>query len=171
MAWEWVAPVCSAGGAVLGAGLGALTTWLVGKGTRDHAARLARVERQQQRKAEAYVELLELLEHIGQWQWGVQPMIDFGEPKHPLPEADRQARMRALVTAYGSTELKQLHASYHATIQSIISTARNIDLARDNSHFNEPELRLKLEAELRPAERRIREQIGDVVANELRAGG
>jgi hypothetical protein len=171
MAWDWVAPVCAAGGAVLGAGVGAMTTWLTGKGAREHAERLARTERQQQRLADAYIELLEMLQHLGQWVVSVQPFIDFGEPKHPTPPAEQQARVLALVAAYGSPELRKLFDAYRHNIAAIRSVDQKITMAQTSKEYglNEPDLRLELIQTLRPAEQKLREQISNLVASELQS--
>ena len=77
--------------------------------------------------------------------------------------------MRALVTAYGSAELKQLYSRYHSNIQSIISVAHRINAAMSSSAPEEPALRSTLEDDLRPTEKELRKQIGERVATELQS--
>ncbi|MFI5584791.1 hypothetical protein ACIA5G_07165 [Amycolatopsis sp. NPDC051758] len=170
MAWEWVPPVSAAGGAVLGAWVGAVTTWLTAKGTRDHALELARADRQQQRFAEAYLDLVTYLEHFGQWAHTLRPLYEpAGHERRPMPSAEQQARCRALVAAYGSDAIKGLYKSYNETIGEIINADLLIGLALQSGRdagVNEPEQWERLRGLLKQESER-REQIADQVSAEL----
>ena len=52
---EWLAPA-----AIAGATVGDGTTWLVARGTREHAERMAFDARQHKRLEEAYIEMLQV---------------------------------------------------------------------------------------------------------------
>jgi 2-keto-4-pentenoate hydratase len=138
----------------------------------DLAAEQARVERRQQRFADAYIELLEVLGHFGQWAQTVRPVADFGEPQHPLPAPEQQARVRTLVAAYGSPEVKDLYENYQKVIGSVQTVDRKIGLAMQPQQVgtdlakSEPDLWDKLH-QLRLAEREARSRLGTQVSLEL----
>ena len=88
MAWEWVSPVAAATTGVLGI----FFTWLTGKQGRSHAETITRDQlaqerllaneaREQQRLENAYVELLDLAERVGQYVQMVFPMWDTTPPR------------------------------------------------------------------------------------------
>ena len=71
---------------------------------------MAREARTQERLANAYVDLLDMAERTGQWAQSVRPMMDTipPQPVPPLPELSEQARVEALVGAFGSNEVRRL---------------------------------------------------------------
>jgi hypothetical protein len=72
----------------------------------EHERVMALEARRQQRLEQAYVELLGYLAHHAAWARSVQALFDV---KAPDPLADENVkRIEALVTAYGSDEVRQL---------------------------------------------------------------
>lgn len=92
MAWEWAGPVS---GAVVGLG-GLVAGWRISVGGRKHDERLAQQRHEYEtrasdakwhrdRRADAYVELLDLAERMGAWIGMVHPMWDTDPPRR-LPD-------------------------------------------------------------------------------------
>lgn len=111
MASEWIGDVATA--VVAAAGIG--YTYLAGARGRDqvdrmalasrkHERTMAREAREQERLADAYVQLLGMMERIGQWVQQVNPMYQ-SNPDRPLPDLDKQADVVAAMRAYGSDEV------------------------------------------------------------------
>jgi hypothetical protein len=183
MAWEWVSPVS----AVAGASVGAVTTWLTGAGGRRHARdisesasrhaeRMAAEERRQQRIADAYVELLTSVERMGHWCQLTKPTFASGnQPVVELPQFDEQARVQALVGAYGSKLVRELYDQYQTAVWAVVHASEDIDFAaqhgRDAGPPSAGELRKKLHLELRPAEVAMRGKLREQVATELAGDG
>lgn len=165
MAWEWVAPVSAAGGGAIGA----VTTWLAGRSARRDAAVLDLSKRRQQQLADAYIELLEMLHHVGQWVLSIHRTYDEGQPKHPLPSAEQQVRVRALVDGFGSPVVKDLFADYDTLIHEIMSADRQITAATPDHDIgrNTRQPRHEFGLRLRPDEQELRAKITEQVAAEL----
>lgn len=158
---------------------GIFGTWITGKQGRDHAERvateklqhdreLAREARVQQRKETAYVALLEMVERTGQWVFSVLPMIEPG-PELKLPEFDEQARIEALVNAFGSMEVRDLMKNWRSHVRKVISQVNLIHVLEKHPTANDPEQRpprLTLD-DLREQERTARETLSAQVATEL----
>ncbi len=184
MAWEWVAPVAAAGGA----SIGAITTMLTARGGRAHAEQLAVLnaehaertlldERRQRRFAEAYVDVLQLVEQMGQWAQMVRPVIDTDPPRElpvTLPSLGEQARVQALAKAYGTPIVNQLLSEHQEIMKRILHSDRVLGLAdaaqkKGKDVGIEP---LKVWQQLinieKPAEVAKREELAAQVATELR---
>lgn len=134
MAWEWVAPVATASAGAVGV----FFTWLSGKQGRDHAERTAREQlaqqrllaqdaRDQERLENAYLELLRMVEGLGQWVQHVYPSVDLGTPIKNPPTVDEQARTQALVNAFGSHRVRELLNEWRKFLRQAISLAVQID--------------------------------------------
>jgi hypothetical protein len=143
----------------------------------DRAARRAlELElRQQNRKAEAYLELLMIVGRIGYWADMVRSVVTTELPSPPpeLPDVPEQIRADALVTAFGSSEIQTTVAAWRRSVNAIAVADRKIAWAlkaRDHgnaspvTHFD---VWNELEASLRPAEREARVAIENRVALEL----
>src|SRR5947209_3542689 len=98
MAWEWTGP---ASGAIVGVA-GLLAGWRVAVGSRkhderlaqqrnEHEARVAHVQWHRDQRADAYIQLLDLAEEIGDWVSSAFPMWDTHPPR-PLPDMPDRAR-------------------------------------------------------------------------------
>lgn len=109
MAWEWVAPVVT-GSVALG---GIWATYRTGAKSRESAERVGEAKnahdrdmayesRLQQRRAEAYVELLTVVEEVDHWvKESLAETVDGVEGMDP-PDVITSPRPRALIYAYGS---------------------------------------------------------------------
>lgn len=195
MAWEWVAPVATAGTGTFGV----FFTWLSGKQGRDHAERTAREQlaqqrllaqdaRDQERLENAYLELLRMVEGLGQWVQHVHPSVDLGSPIKNPPTVDEQARTQALVNAFGSDRVKDLLNEWRKFLREAISLAVQIDSEEERQSAGpDPDNRIsemirellpqkpgdvqRLKALLenvRPGERDARRALTSQVAAELR---
>jgi hypothetical protein len=181
MAWEWVAPVCTA---AVGA-IGVVATALTAKGGRTHAERVAgrRMEherelaedsRRQERLADAYVELLGIVNRTAHYADMVRPFVDTNPPAPtpPLPHVDEQMRAESLVMAFGSRNVEALFETWRQTIWAIIRADQEIGfgLTREESgRTNHMEVWRQLVDELKPAQKAARSALADAVAVELRS--
>jgi hypothetical protein len=123
MAWDWVAP---AGTAAVGI-TGIAATYFTGERSRSNAKELAegknqhdlsviREQRRQQRQAEAYIELLTFSNQMSHYL-NLTDLETGAEPKHAaVPGQDVQARIRALLAAYGSAEAKECFQAWMAAL-------------------------------------------------------
>lgn len=172
MAWEWVSPVALATAGLAGGGIGAFFTWLAAKQARDDAKAIAREARDQQRLANAYVELLEVSELTGQWAQTALTPLGAGPSwqASDSPTVREQAHTEALVKAFGSAEVRELMGKWRSTVKEMLATIGLIpEVEADPWRYQGvPDLRQKLEA-LRSQERESREALGDQVAVELLA--
>jgi hypothetical protein len=73
----------------------------------NHEQEQARLARLQERLEQAYIELLTFLSHYSQWAESVRPVIGPVQRPDPVPQEERW-RMEALLTAYGSDEIRLL---------------------------------------------------------------
>ncbi len=183
MAWEWVAPVAAGGGA----SIGAITTLLTARGGRAHAERLAQLnavhaermardERRQQRYAEAYIELLQLIERMGHWSQLVRPALDNDPPRElpaELPPLTEQAKVQALARAYGTSIVNKLVSEYHQAVRDIIRSDYLLTLAEmarkrgEESGIKPLQVWHDLDKIHRPAEKSKREEIAEQITAEL----
>lgn len=188
MAWEWV-PLATAGvttavavGATLGATrMGHRHAERLADARLVHERELAADARRQQRLSEAYVELLEVVEGVGYWSMSLYPMIDTDPPRElpPLPPLERQVRAQALVSAYGSDAVRELHGTWTSAMVQIRSAAQTIaymraeiDMRKTNLGVErfaeaESEQRQKIALECRLAEQTAREALARQVSLEL----
>ncbi|HEX6758636.1 MAG TPA: hypothetical protein VF086_09550 [Propionibacteriaceae bacterium] len=183
MAYEWIGPVSAA---VVGIS-GIFFTWLTGKQARDqahqtadkrldHERTMAHDAREQERRANAYVRLLTVVERIGQWAQMVKPMLDTNPPQEvrPMPDLDEQAEAMALVNAFGSDEIRQSFKSWRDLVWDMIWAVAEIDREQgsgkryrpETSDSDEPYMKL---LKLRPAEDEARQALASQTRAELQA--
>jgi hypothetical protein len=154
MDWAWL-PGTVVG--VLGVVGGA---WIAVRG-REHDQRMAkaRFEHEQrsaharwlrERQGDAYVQLLDMAERVGQWAAFVQPMTYVeGHPRPELPGLAEQAQVTAQVRAFGTPTIRKRMAAWHAAVRAMIDTDLAIRLAEGSGDGVDDRRRLALE--LRPA--------------------
>jgi len=164
VAWDWIPPTGTA--AVGLAGIAA--TYFSGARARRDARVLAQEQREQQRRSEAYIELLTMCLKIHHYLQG----IDLETGKKPdlseFPDNASQVRARALVVAYGSEKVRTLYGDWLGTIGPVrkahILLKRAI--AGDAKGANLPELQYKLH-DLVSGEEAILDRLGIQIAAEL----
>ena len=182
MAWEWVSPVATASAGVLGGGVGAFFTWLTGKQSRDqaldtlreqlgHERLQAREAREQERLASAYLELLKMAERVGVWAQMIYPVYQSGKPPEtPLPSLEVQADTAALVAAFGTDAVREKSETWQSVVRQMISAAELV--VWEEAHPSQvPPQGSSARAtiyELRPEEKRTRDELGAQVRAELR---
>jgi hypothetical protein len=188
MAWEWAPPAIAvattaiAVGATLGATrMGHRHAERLTNARLVHERELAADARRQQRLSEAYVELLEVVGGVGYWSSSLYPMIDTDPPRElpPLPPLEKQLRAQALVSAYGSDTVRELHRTWTSTMVQIRAAAQTIGHMRAEIEKRKTDLgvgrfadveaaqRQKLELEYRPAEQAAREALARQLSLEL----
>jgi hypothetical protein len=154
MAWEWVSPVVS--GVV---GLGGLTFgWRIAAGGRRHEV----AQWHRERRADAYVELLEVAEDVGHVVAVVFPLLD-RDPPQPVPDlptGERQGRARARVAAFGSPKVKAAAERWREAATTGLRAAEAV--ARDEDDAR------RLLDEARTAEREAREHLNHTIEADLR---
>jgi hypothetical protein len=179
MAWEWVAPVATASLGVVGI----YFTWRTGKEGRDHAKQLAKAQqdhseraaataRTQQRKAEAYVQILEVVEQIGNWAQNIRRVMDTIPPREipPVPEYQDQIASKARLLAFASPEVQALWDEWDGAVHEIRVADMKIALGQQpNSAFDDTEAWISLEDTLRPKEIEQRKLLAEQVSRELSA--
>jgi len=166
MQWDWDVVVSALGGLVVGAGV----VWLAGHSARRQVAGRLREERHRHRFAEAYVELLTTLEKLGQWAQLVRPVLDFGIEAPPLPGLAEQARVQALLAAYGSPQVVDLYHAHHKTIAEILKLDQLIASVVERGEevgVGRSDLWERLDTKLRPDEAAARKALALRVAVEL----
>ncbi len=177
MAWEWVPPVATAVGVGVVGVVGLTLTWYSGKQGRDHAEKVAKdtfahqrmlagQERKQQRLENAYIELLDVAEQTGHWAQISYPLFDTHPPAPvpPLPTLEAQARVDALVKAFGSTEVLACADRWRTVVLKLIKEDRLIKMGLEHEVEHSPRGRF---FELQKEERATREALGNQVAIEL----
>lgn len=175
MAWEWI------GTSAVGIA-GIVGTWLTGKQGREQALatlreqlghdRLqAREAREQERLQSAYLELLKMVHRVGIWAETVYPMMG-PSPDVPLPPLEIQADTAALVAAFGTPEVEEKLEAWRSVVKKMIALAGLVPLQDKDSNYvspDEPVARVKID-QLRPDERKKRDEIGAQVRSELAFG-
>jgi hypothetical protein len=118
-------------GIISGAVVGAGGLFVAGIGdwrnrVSDH--QLAEVERKQRRLEEAYVDLLSIAELTGQWAQLVAPMLETNPPQPvpDLPSMADQARVAAVLGAFGSKEVQDLRAQWIAVVREQIHAVEGL---------------------------------------------
>jgi hypothetical protein len=192
VAWEWVPPVTAAASTTIVVGMTLWATSRTGRQGREHAETVARQtaehtealtrqaaehaekmaveERTHKRLEAAYIEMLQMIGRAGHWAIRVYPLMDYDppQPMPDLPSPDDQARVRALISAYGSAEVKRLFEEFGDLIHGIRIAADTITFAQTRSLGEmESEYRLKLDGELRPALTAKQLELADLVTVEL----
>ncbi|MEU0560912.1 hypothetical protein [Dactylosporangium sp. NPDC006015] len=171
MAWDWVGPLS---GAVIGAAGVASGVWIASS-ARKHELRLSKERHQHERaaaqeqwirdrRADAYVELLEMAEVVGMWIVLVHPMIGPRPDPPPLPSFEAQQRVFARVMAFGSRDAKVKADQWRLLV------ARATRVAESISHNDDGNARETLE-DLRQQERAARQEMGKTVAIDLQDNG
>ncbi|MFI2652686.1 hypothetical protein [Micromonospora fulviviridis] len=112
MAWEWVAPVVTGAVGIVGMA----STWSLS--LRDRKVRA--LERQEQRRAETYVDLLVQVNH--EWIPVLSTVAvvvgDRPEPRSP----DEEMLLRARVDAYGSASVRDLYEKLRRAVHLLVYT-------------------------------------------------
>jgi hypothetical protein len=144
VAWEWASP---ASGAVVGVA-GLVGGWWVTASGRRQEVRLAAQRRAHElkmsheqwhrdRRADAYVALLEMAETAGQWVQMVHPFITTGTPPLPeLPSLEQQSRVWARVAAYAAPEVRETAEAWRVVTLLALRTAEAV--ARDKDDARRP---------------------------------
>ncbi|CAN5541506.1 hypothetical protein BH11ACT6_BH11ACT6_07440 [soil metagenome] len=161
MAWEWVPHVATATVGVAGI----VGTWLTGSRNLAHERRLAQEAREQQRRENAYVDLLDVAERVGHWAQMSWPLFDT-DPPRPVPEMPllvEQAHTEALVRAFGSAQVLAGLKTWRGIVLAMLTLDHQIRQGESDAH---PDARTEFD-ELRTQERAAREEMGDQVAMDL----
>ncbi len=167
MAWEWAGP---ASGALIGAA-GLVTSWRVTSNSRrqemllaakrhDHEVQIAHEQWHRDRRADAYVQLLDLAEETGMWVQTVFPFYQRGErPPTDLPSFERQGKVWARIAAFASPpvceKVKQWRTIVHRALRAAEDVAQDEDDAR------------RVLDDLRAEEQAAREALSAAIAQDL----
>ena len=113
------------------------------------------------RRAEAYIELLDLAEEIGLFVGTVYPMFESGSPEPPpsIPSLDRQTHMWARVAAYASPEVRRKATTWRIVVVHALRAAEAIARGEDGA-------RAELH-DLRSAEGEARESMSQAINDDL----
>lgn len=175
MAWDWV-PFATA---AVGSASTALVAWFgfrhgerLASQRADHERQLAVDARKQQRLAEAYVPLLTFAYRVGQWSDLVRPAIQTAQtpPPPPLPTLEEQAKIQALVGAYASSTVRDFMQAWQEVLTKVRVANMTIGFAQEKESrgvIDAGEQWIRLEQDLRPAERHARQALVDQVSLEL----
>jgi hypothetical protein len=158
MAWEWVPHAATATVAVAGI----VGTWLTGSRTLAHERRLATEAREQQRRENAYVDLLDVAERVGHWAQMSWPLFDTDPPRPvpAMPPLAEQAHTEALVRAFGSAQVLAGLKAWREVVRTMLNLDHQIQLGGNADARREF-------GELRAREQAAREALGDLVAVDL----
>jgi hypothetical protein len=194
VAWEWIGPTGSAVVGFVGA-VGAVTgiyfTYRTGERSRQHTLAIAEAknaldlrlasekhehevmvvqqEREQQRRVEAYIEVLTKVEKLGYWASRIHPLKASEHEDVPNDSILRgDARNSALLLAYGSDEVRELYNMWCRCITEVkdaIELIRMDHEAKEIGQMNEVWSRLM--ERLRPDEENARSSLATRIAEEL----
>lgn len=180
MAQEWIAPVATAAVGVAGVFFTWLSGWqgrktaeAIAQGQQDHAAQEAALAREQDRKAEAYVRILEVAEQTGNWVQSVQPLITTDPPQEspPLPELEPQVASRAVLLAFGSAEVRLLWDEWETNARKVLTSNAYLRLLQhegdSETRRERQRMRLEIHEQLKPAELAARASLADKINSEL----
>jgi hypothetical protein len=151
---DWLSPTM---GGMLGlTGLGA--GWRIAVRARRHDAG----DWHRERRADAYVELLEVAQDMGQVVTVMDPMGDRNPPRPlpPLPSGDRQGQARARVAAFGSRTVRQATDRWCAAVATVLHAADGVAHGVDGASHD-------LDA-ARAAERNARAELDQAINDDLR---
>jgi hypothetical protein len=115
---------------------GWVTNWLGDKRDQrkyEHEQAMAAEARRQERLEQAYIELLAYLAHHAGWARSVRPMVAVKAPD-PLTDENVQ-RVEALVTAYGSEEVRQLLDEWFQRVAGLAAATATVAEAEE---WNKP---------------------------------
>lgn len=160
---------------------------LAGLGTAVYGIRVgrrqAREDRVEGRRADAYLELLTLVEAEGQWvetrleSLLVESTYSAGDIRPPLadrPSPIEKGRARVIVFAYGSKQIQDLWSAWIAAVQAIDEENQNLAYAQANpanqGHIEYGDLK-KLDQILVPQEQGRRLELLAAASLELNYGG
>ncbi|MCZ7425970.1 hypothetical protein O7607_09520 [Micromonospora sp. WMMA1949] len=148
MSLDWAPPAATLLVGILGVG----GTFLAGERLRRHGQLMAREQREQERRATAYVDALVCAERMKGYFENVEPPVDVGFPVPDGPSAEEQARTKALITAYGSHEVRELFECWYNIV--VMAGRTSFEIKRrasddDGSHEVE-ELRSRFHHEIKP---------------------
>lgn len=123
-----VAVVSVVSGAIVGLA-GIVVTGVGGWRDRIGQQRLARTAR----RADAYIDLLELAGHIGQWIATIHPILSSAgdPPPHPLPSPDEQARTFAKVSATASKSVRARFTTWREAVDAVVRQDQLIRLREE----------------------------------------
>ena len=161
---------------ILGLATAGIAIW-----TTRTTAKNARLQREQQRSADAYLQVLQLAELEAQWvdsllhnlhldwdevRWGVTEVL-----RVPEPAVTDRASASALLAAFGSAGVRAQHAGWRAAADQYreFVTGLLLSLQADGDPDGEPS-REQLEimkGTLQPAERAQRTRLAELIASEL----
>jgi len=141
-----------------------------------HAERMAREDRLQHRLSDAYIELLEFAERFGQWVAQLRPST--ADPARSqqasMPGLAEQARVQALVSSYGSPEVKALAEVWLAAVKEVAAIDVDIRATLDDrrtgaGHHVDYTIETwnNLEYQMRPAEKEARTRLTRQISDEL----
>jgi hypothetical protein len=156
------------GGVVIGLVSGHLSTYLSGR--RD-AATQAKVRAHEhatwlrERRADTYVDLLELAEQMGLWLGRVHPMYTIGDgpPVPPIPTDEHQIKILARVNAYASGDVKERYLAWREAVWPAIHAAEDISRGDNGRRSDLHDLRTK--------EMAARAELGEAIAREFGPDG
>lgn len=163
--------------------VGLATAFTSGVMDRRHERELAREERRQVRLAEAYIQMLEMVEKVGHWAQNIRPVTDTDppQPPPPLPDLDSQVGTWSRVNAYGTPNIKRMLEAWRKTVADVQRADKLVGMRQQASdtYANRPVKGSRqfmdfmtpwdeLEDKLRPAEREARQRLVNWVAAELR---
>lgn len=112
MAWDWAGPAATAGGALVGAWVVIWGRSVERKLARDrftHERQLGHAQRYGERRADAYVEAMEVAEKVGRFIYSLGrpgPLVD-------PPDIEVQIRSRVRVLGYGSPSVKLAYERWY----------------------------------------------------------
>jgi hypothetical protein len=152
-----IAGIVGGGSAILAAGLAAVATYkvtdrqvksavAVSEAQRAHELRMAKDERQQARRAEAYLLVVAFMDTSDRWtSWGYFDLLNPGSLAQPtLPEPDDQLRARQAATLFLSDEARDLFDRYMDASLEFMRIRRICD--SDRSEGAVSNLRISYEA-------------------------
>jgi hypothetical protein len=163
---DWVPPSATLLVGILGVG----GTFLAGERLRRHGQQLSHEQREQDRRATAYVDVLVSSERIRNWIWSIHPKSEIGTfPAPDGPSADEQAKTKALLLAYGSEKVRRLFGGWDDAAQEAIGLAHQITFHKSRDDATEvTDLLERLHDKAKPAERAAREALAERINLELR---
>lgn len=175
MAWEWI------GTSAVGLAGIAATYW-TGQRGRDqaealadakhtHDLALAREQRQQERQAEAYIELLTLVHSFSAHMARADGKTGAFPEGLPLPSADAQSRIKALLAAYGSTRSSALYQEWLDNLRSANNSRKRLANAYSSGQVEAVETHRSEFKAGRDAVKKSTERLGDQLASELNSHG
>jgi hypothetical protein len=139
-------------------GLGGLAAgWRLATGPRGHEVS----QWHRERRADAYVELLEVAEDVGHVVAVSYPKVE-AEPPRPVPytpSSERQARARARVAAFGSPKVRAATDRWREAADAALGFA-------DALAHDVPHARLKRE-DARAAEQKARAELDQAINDDL----